>query len=242
MQELEGELVRLQTELTVSRAELDGAYGTRAQRAAEVAQHPALIAEVAELKEQLASVTSRHDNTNNDNSDLTQRVQMLQKELSETIGEYEVMTKSSIEFEKERETLESNIDGLRDKCEALETDLSDEKVRWMGMKSPGVAGDRNSNEKGATSTAVLKNEFKKMMRETRAEHMKMLRVSQFIKCHCRSDFKTARARRTTKARGSTESIKERPNPWQIVFEPEHDSLVKIRIFESVMEDNVNHSK
>ena len=177
MEDLEGELVRLQTELTVSRAELDGAYGTRAQRAAEVAQHPALVAEIAELKNELASVRSTHNNANSSNNDLTQHVQVLQKELSETISEYEVMTKSSIEAEKERENLESTIDNLRDKCEALETELGDERVRWMGMKSPGVAGDRNSNEKGATSTSVLKNEFKKMMRETRAEHMKALRVS-----------------------------------------------------------------
>ena len=180
MQDLEGELVRLQTELTVSRAELDGAYGTRAQRAAEVAQHPELMAELASLREELASTRGNHETTSTSNAELTQRVQTLQNELSETIGEYEVMTKSSIEFEKERENLESTIDGLRDKCEALETELSDEKVRWMGMKSPGVAGDRSSNEKGATSTSVLKNEFKKMMRETRGEHMKTLRVSLIV--------------------------------------------------------------
>ena len=184
MQKFEGEMVRLQTELTVVRAELDGAYGTRAQRAAEVAQHPALIAEVAELKErntsaekELATNKAKYEAVGNSNAELTARVQTLQKELSETIGEYEVMTKSSIEYEKERESLETTIDGLRDRTEALETQLSDEKVRWLGMKSPGVAGDRDSNEKGATSTSVLKNEFKKMMRETRAENMRQLRVS-----------------------------------------------------------------
>lgn len=163
MEKFEGEMVRLQTELTVARAELDGAYGTRAQRAAEVASHPALQQEVAELNER--------------NNVLNQRVQTLQKELSETIGEYEVMTKSGIEYEKERENMENTIDGLRDRSEQLETQLGDEKVRWLGMKSPGVAGDRSSNEKGATSTSVLKNEFKKMMRETRTENMRALRVS-----------------------------------------------------------------
>ena len=183
MQRFEGEMVRLQTELTVARAELDGAYGTRAQRAAEVAQHPALIAEVEQLKGQnaaiekdLAAHKTKYEAAGSGNAELTARVQTLQKELSETIGEYEIMTKSSIEYEKERESLESTIDGLRDRVEALETQLSDEKVRWLGMKSPGVAGDRDSNEKGATSTSVLKNEFKKMMRETRAENMRQLRV------------------------------------------------------------------
>ena len=172
MQDAEGEMVRLQTEVTVARAELDGAYGTRAQRAAEVAQHPALQQEIAELRQELEATKAR----SSEGAELQQRVQTLQKELTETISEYEIMTKSSIEFEKEREILENNVDSLRDRCEALETQLSEEKVSKLGAKSPGVPGDRGSNEKGVTSTSVLKTEFKKMMRETRAENMRALRV------------------------------------------------------------------
>jgi hypothetical protein len=97
----------------------------------------------------------------------------LKKELEETIEEYEQMTKASIEWEKEREQLESTIDKLRDERENLEAQLSDERVRWLGMKSPGVDG---AAQPGATSTTVLKNEFKKMMRDTRAENAKALRV------------------------------------------------------------------
>lgn len=145
MKDLEGEVVRAQTELTVVRAELDGAYGTRAQRAA-------------------------------DGAGLQERVEMLQKELRETIEDYELMTKASIEFEKERDNLESMIDGLRERCETLEAQLSDEKVRWLGMKSPG-AMRREGGASETTSTMVLKNEFKKMMRDTRAENLKALRVS-----------------------------------------------------------------
>ena len=183
MEDFEGEMVRLQTELTVARAELDGAYGTRAQRAAEVATHPALLKEISELKEQnhtisqeLATVKSKHEAAGSGNADLNQRVQTLQKELSETIAEYEVMTKSSIEYEKEREHLENTIDGLRDRCESLESQLSDERVQSLGTKSPGRPGSRESQGATSTSTTVLKNEFKKLMRETRQENMKALRV------------------------------------------------------------------
>ena len=172
MQDVEGELVRLQTELTVARAELDGAYGTRAQRAAEVAQHPALLQEIADLKQELESTQVKASET----EQLQQQAQTLRKELSETIGDYETMTKASIEFERERETLENTVNGLRDRCEAFETQISEEKLSKLGMKSPGTPGDRGSGEKGATSTAVLKNEFKKMMRETRTENMQALRV------------------------------------------------------------------
>lgn len=176
MEDFEGEMVRLQTELTVARAELDGAYGTRAQRAAEVASHPALLQEINDLKERNTALAA----AGGSNSELNQRVQTLQRELSETIGEYEVMTKSSIEYEKEREHLENTIDGLRDRCESLETQLSDEKVKWLGVRSPGPPGSRESIGSSNTSTSVLKNEFKKMMRETRQENMKALRVSTTV--------------------------------------------------------------
>lgn len=177
VQDFEGEMVRLQTELTVARAELDGAYGTRAQRAAEVASHPALLQDISDLKERNKSLEA----AGTGNAELNQRVQTLQEELSETIGEYEVMTKSSIEYEKEREYLEVTIDALRDRCETLETQLSDEKVKWLGVKSPGPPGSRESMGAGSTSTSVLKNEFKKMMRESRSENMKALRVSRVFR-------------------------------------------------------------
>lgn len=145
------EIARLQTEVTIARAELDGAYGSRAQRAAEVAANPAVQKELDALR----------------------------RELGETIEEYEVLTKASIEGERERELLEKEIDRLRDEREAIEAKLSDEKVRWMGVKSPGPDGASGQAGVGAgnTSTAVLKNEFKKMMRDTRAENAKALRVS-----------------------------------------------------------------
>ncbi len=186
MKDLEGEMVRLQTELTIARAELDGAYGTRAQRAAEGIPNPALQKELEELNErntsllgELSALKTQNETVSGKHAEMAQRVQALQRELSETIGEYEVMTKASIEFEKEREQLESYVDSLRDRCEALEGQLSDEKLRWLGVQSPGSAG-REGFAPGTTSTSVLKNEFKKMMRETRAENMKALRVSRVI--------------------------------------------------------------
>ena len=183
MQNMESQLVRLQTEATVARAELDGAYGTRAQRAAEVASNPALEAELDEitarndsLLEEIAALKAQLDASGNGGAELAQHVENLKRELSETIAEYEVMTKASIEFEKEREQLEGMIDSLRDRCESLESQLSDERVKWLGIRSPGAAPNRDSMVPGTTSTMVLKNEFKKMMRETRAENMKALRV------------------------------------------------------------------
>jgi DNA repair exonuclease SbcCD ATPase subunit len=170
------EIARLQTEVTIARAELDGAYGSRAQRAAEVAANPVIQKEIDNLKERNASLSAelaalKLNGPSGGASD--EKMRTLKKELEETIEEYEQMTKASIEWEKEREQLESTIDKLRDERENLEAQLSDERVRWLGMKSPGVDG---AAQPGATSTTVLKNEFKKMMRDTRAESAKALRV------------------------------------------------------------------
>ncbi|KAJ5168329.1 uncharacterized protein N7482_003923 [Penicillium canariense] len=176
MTELEGEVVRITTELTMVKAELDGAYGTRAQRAAEVAANPEIQKEIdslrtrnIELTEELATFKGQQGG-----GDLQQRADTLEKELRETLDDYEAMTKASIEFEKERERFEGVIDSMRDRCEQLEQQLSEERINWMNLNSPGSVGRDGTSE--TTSTMVLKNEFKKMMRDTRNENMKILKV------------------------------------------------------------------
>lgn len=180
MTELEGEVVRITTELTMVKAELDGAYGTRAERAAEVAANPEIQKELdalntrnIELAEELAALKSQKSQQGG--GDVQQRADTLEKELRETLEDYEVMTKASIEFEKERERFEGMIDSLRDRCEQLEQQLSEERINWMNLSSPTSMGRDPTLE--TTSTMVLKNEFKKMMRDTRNENMKILKVS-----------------------------------------------------------------
>ncbi|KAI9055210.1 hypothetical protein LZ554_000174 [Drepanopeziza brunnea f. sp. 'monogermtubi'] len=178
MEEMNMEIANLRTEVTIARAELDGAYGSRAQRAAEVAANPEIQREIDALKKSNSSLAAElasllDKGTANPESEA--KMATLKKELEETIEEYEQMTKASIEWEKERESLEGTIDTLRDERESLEAQLSDEKVRWLGMKSPGLDG---TLPPGSTSTSVLKDEFKKMMRDTRAESAKVLRAEQ----------------------------------------------------------------
>ncbi|KAJ5631347.1 uncharacterized protein N7484_011447 [Penicillium longicatenatum] len=178
MTDLEGEVVRITTELTMVKAELDGAYGTRAQRAAEVALNPEIQKEIdalntrnIELAEELAELRGKQGG-----GDIQKRADTLEKELRETLDDYEAMTKASIEFEKERERFEGVIDSLRDRCEQLETQLSEERISWMNLSSPTTMGRDPTME--TTSTMVLKNEFKKMMRDTRNENMKILKAEQ----------------------------------------------------------------
>ncbi|RMZ88498.1 hypothetical protein DV736_g4275, partial [Chaetothyriales sp. CBS 134916] len=144
---LQSEVVRFQTELTMAKAELDGAYGSRAQRAAEMST-----------------------GLSKKNEELEEQINTLQTELKETIEDYEVMTKQSIDFEKERDRLEDKIDQLERRCHVLDSQLHEEKVKGMG------AAQASSNE--TASTTILKGEFKKMMRDARAEHMKTFKAEQ----------------------------------------------------------------
>nr|POE74615.1 hypothetical protein CFP56_37146 [Quercus suber] len=151
---LESEVVRLTTELTMAKAELDSAYGSRAERAKE-----SKAAEVDGLNEQLRTES--------------ERTKALEQELREMTHDFQELTRESIELEKEREQLDAMIDGLRDRCDSLENQLGDEKIRWMGVKSPGGPQD---GPRETTSVSVLRMEFKKMMRDSRAEGMKAFRV------------------------------------------------------------------
>jgi chromosome segregation ATPase len=237
MTELEGEVVRITTELTMVKAELDGAYGTRAQRAAEVAANPEIQKEIdslhtrnIELTEELAMLKGQQGG----GGDLQQRADTLEKELRETLDDYEAMTKASIEFEKEREQFESLIDSMRDRCEQLEQQLSEERINWMNLNSPGSMGRDGTSE--TTSTMVLKNEFKKMMRDTRNENMKILKVSPlkstiFFSTVTNSVI-TEGARRAAPNRRVTASPQERArsSDWQTHTQPRWHPIMMMTLF------------
>ena len=218
LKKLENEVVRLQTEATVARAELEGAYGSRAQRAAEngpdtelqkemdelARRNMSLLEEVAVLKQQkpseslpelglqremdelarrnmslleeVAALKQERPSERSSNKELQQRVDTLQKELAEVIDEYEAMTKQSVEFEKEREQLENMIDSLRDRCESVEGQLNDEKLKWLGVNSQGTVS-KDGGPVESTSMRMLRSEFRKMMKDTRADSFKALKVS-----------------------------------------------------------------
>ncbi|KAF2136168.1 uncharacterized protein K452DRAFT_302973 [Aplosporella prunicola CBS 121167] len=182
LKELETQVVKLQTEVTIARAELDGAYGTRAQRAADIAGNPAIREELDALGERNIQLTievqrlqEAHATAAREASQVSEREKLLRVELRDTIAEFEEITKANVENEKEREGLEGVIDGLREKVERLEGQLADEKVRWLGVNSPGAP---NGGMQETTSITVLRVEFKKMMRETRGEVLRALRSEQ----------------------------------------------------------------
>lgn len=177
MREMETQVVQLRSEVTMTKAELDASYGSRAQRAADVSMNPEikkqmdeLSAKNTELEQQLDVLTMAHETKGAGSAELQNKVNALQKELKDTIEDYEIMTKASIEFEKEREQMEATIDQMRERSSRLEIQISEDQVKWLGVK--------DTLPPETTSTMVLKNEFKKMMRDSRAESIKTIRVSR----------------------------------------------------------------
>nr|OQO29358.1 hypothetical protein B0A51_03140 [Rachicladosporium sp. CCFEE 5018] len=193
MENLENEVVRLTTELAMAKAELDGAYGSRAERAkaAQASEVQALNERNIAVAAEVASLRSANAELERDLTTFrsappqdTERTKVLETELMALTTDFQDLTRESLQLEHERTQLDYLIDGLRDRVEALEGQLSDEKVRWLGIKSPATAGPggresvmgRAGGE--GVSVMVLRQEFKRMMRETRAEGVRALRAEQ----------------------------------------------------------------
>ncbi|KAI7503669.1 hypothetical protein KC367_g1515 [Hortaea werneckii] len=259
---LESEVVRLTTELTMAKAELEGAYGSRAERAreAQAAEVAALTSQHRDVSDQLAQLKHAHDALSSDHDALRSthtttlasleslrsehqllqqqhqqqpvqppqdeetrsRTSLLEAELKDMTQEFQDLTRESLQLEKERSQLEDVIDALREKVQELEVQLSDEKVRWLGVssRSPTTAGGREtgggeiaaaaaggnggggagSNHGGMgaagsremTSTMVLRQEFKKMMREARQEGVRALRAEQEHRRQLESELRRLR--------------------------------------------------
>lgn len=150
---LSAEVARLQTEVTIARAELDGAYGSRAERAADIAENP-------EFKARMESLEARNNE--------------LQKELRDLVSEHEDLTRQGVDAERDREGLEATIDELREKVETLELRIREDRLRHMG-RDPEAANTPGGGD--TRSISVMRAEFKKMMRESRTEQLKVLKVS-----------------------------------------------------------------
>jgi chromosome segregation ATPase len=187
LRDLEGEVVRLTTELTFAKAELDGAYGTRAERAAESAANPHIKRELddlatknAALLNEIQSLRKAQDAASQSEAESRDSERTLKAELSGMAAEYEALTRDAIQNEKDRDGLEAAIDKLRDEKETLEMELSDEKVKWLGVRSPGTPMGGPPPDMGATSIRMLREDFRKMMRDRTAEGLKALRVCQII--------------------------------------------------------------
>jgi len=157
-------VVELKTEATIAKAELEGAYGSRAQRAADVA-------ELSKSKQ---------------NSELQGQVDKLRAELAGTLKEFEGLTKDTIAAEKEKLELEGKLDD----AQASKTSLENESKALRQKLEAEIAGLKEELDAerlkvapasgGGTSRAgasMLSEQFRATMKEERKKFQEEIRVS-----------------------------------------------------------------
>ncbi|PFH59087.1 hypothetical protein XA68_12827 [Ophiocordyceps unilateralis] len=165
LEQLNMTLAELKTEVTIARAELDGAYGSRAERAADVAALKN-SAEVVKLQKQ---------------------VEKLKQELGETVKELEGITKETIGAEREKVELEVKLDealsskaGLdaemekfREKVSKLEEELDAERLK--------ASSSQGSGGRPGAGASMLSEQFRATMREERKRFQEDLKEER-AKC------------------------------------------------------------
>jgi chromosome segregation ATPase len=160
LEQLNMTLVEIKTELTFARAELDGAYGSRSERAADAAA-------LANQKEIIR---------------LQDQVERLKKELAETVQDLQAITKETIGSEREKIDLEQKVDEALSVKTSLEADL--EKSRHLIAKlQEDLDGERfkvGVSQGGVTKVgagaALLSEQFRMSMREERKRFHEDMKV------------------------------------------------------------------
>ncbi|WYZ37363.1 hypothetical protein EsH8_II_000869 [Colletotrichum jinshuiense] len=163
-------IVELKTELTIAQAELDGAYGSRKERAnqaaavkntAEVSQ---LKTEVDRLKDELSSTLKELENITAETINAEREKFDVESKLDDALA-----VKSSLEGEISslRDQLDAEVLNSRTKLSKLQEDLDNERLKV----TPG-AGTRGA---GAT---MLSEQFRATMREERKKFQEDLREEQ----------------------------------------------------------------
>lgn len=164
LEQLNVTVIEIKTELTIAKAELDGAYGSRSERAAEAAA----LTKNTQLRE------------------MTAQIEKLKKELADTVKELEDVTKETLASEREkndlegrldeatatRATLETEISGLRDKHRTELSSLKEELEAERFKAGPNATG--TGPRAGAT---MLSEQFRTMMKEERKRFQEEIKVS-----------------------------------------------------------------
>ncbi|KAL1903387.1 hypothetical protein Sste5346_000013 [Sporothrix stenoceras] len=165
LEELNAMVVELKTEATIAKAELEGAYGSRTQRAKDVAAY----------------------SKSAENEELQTQLDKMKKELTSTLKEYEDLTKDTIAAEREKLDLEGQLDdalaakasieadarATREKLEAAVAALKEELDAEKLKVAPASGG--GTSRAGAS---MLSEQFRATMKEERKKFQEELRNEQ----------------------------------------------------------------
>ncbi|ERT00156.1 hypothetical protein HMPREF1624_03525 [Sporothrix schenckii ATCC 58251] len=176
LENLNAMVVELKTEATIAKAELEGAYGSRTQRAKDVAAY----------------------SKSAENEELQTQLDKMKKELTSTLKEYEDLTKDTIAAEREKLDLEAQLDdalaakaaldaearATREKLEAtvaaLKEELDAEKLK-VGPASGGGPSRAGASMLSEQFRATMKEERKKFQEELRNEQTQRRKLEDEVR-------------------------------------------------------------
>ncbi|KAG4305942.1 hypothetical protein PORY_000852 [Pneumocystis oryctolagi] len=216
IRDLENDVVKLSTEITILKAEMDVIYNSKQQqietgmtmqqiqdndknaieleKKKEIEMENKFISEnikmsdSKEVQEQkLIEVIEKNKAILEKDITLEKRCQLLQSELNEMLNDFEQITRNMLDFESERTHLKNTIDALKEKCEELESQLSDKKIQWLNKEN--LSPEKlNIKKQEAVNIELLRKEFHKMMQELREEHSKKMKYYMYTFQLSKSNF------------------------------------------------------
>lgn len=163
-------IAELKTELTITQAELEGAYGSRAERAAD-----------------LAAIKSSDEVTG-----LKNQVETYKNELEQTLKQLEEVTRETLSAEREKLDVETKLDDVTASKELLEEEIKELRERVESESSKAaekleklqeeldtarLKGGSGEGGKTGAGAAMLSEQFRATMRGERKKFQEDLRVS-----------------------------------------------------------------
>lgn len=163
-------LAEIKTELTIAQAELDAAFGTRAERAADVAAIKT-SGEIVKLQNQITRLKNELSGTVQELEDVTKETLGAEREKIELESKLDdaLATKSSLEGEVNglRERFEEEMSKSHERITKLQEELDNERLRAV----PGHGGGRIG-----AGASLLSEQFRSTMREERKKFQEEIKV------------------------------------------------------------------
>ncbi|SPO05685.1 uncharacterized protein DNG_08372 [Cephalotrichum gorgonifer] len=168
-------VVELKTELTIAKAELDGAYGSRAERAADMAAIKSSD-EVEQLKSQINTYKEELDQTLKQLEEVTRETIAAEREKIEVEMKLDdaVAVRSTLEGEIREltERLDSELGAARERINTLQEELDTARLKV----APGEGG--GGGARSGAGAAMLSEQFRTTMRVERKKFQEDLREEQ----------------------------------------------------------------
>ncbi|KAJ8107102.1 hypothetical protein ONZ43_g6840 [Nemania bipapillata] len=199
LEQMTGMVAELKMETAMTKAELDGAYGSRKQRAAEVAAlHN--TSESVKMQTRLESLERELISTANDLTDVVKQSLESEKKIGELEDELDKVKaeRDKIRDEQEKinedlerqlqdatsdfeEKMEAELSRLRREKEQLQDDLDRERLK---------AGNGTASPSSASKTSYLTESYRVGLRAERKKYEEQLRAEQMLRRKLEDELRT----------------------------------------------------